>query len=69
MGRKSVPVMTFPPECCGVCCFYHVFDDGNVCMVAPPVISNSNDELLWLRGAPADAEDPPCRFFKARMHA
>ena len=70
MGRQKVPaVKAFPPDVCGSCRFFHEFQDGNVCLVHPAAIANTqDDESVWLRGAPADADEPACRFYYPKFH-
>jgi len=68
MGRKGLSAVKFPEYCCGVCCYFHRYENADMCMVSEPVPVVQNDQIIFLRGANTDPEDPACRHFSPRHH-
>lgn len=57
------------PPCCGNCGNCYQGEGTLMCYGLPPFLTKHEDEIGWVRGAPVDSDDPPCAFFKQRMHA
>jgi len=70
MENPNGKEILMPPECCGACrhCYHEV--QGLVCYGGFPYLrrDESGDDYFE-RGAPVEADDYPCGFFKLRMHS